>query len=110
MVTQQRLRATSFLQQAKETRAASASRLSTTAGAGTIRGVNVKPTPQQVAYVVAVAGVLAGAAGGYVRVTTPEAAQCAVDLADKTARLELTAEAMGACERALDLCAGGTKP
>lgn len=51
-----------------------------------------------------VLGVLAGAVGGYVRITTPEAAQCAVDLADAKARLELLTEAKDACKTALTVC------
>ena len=79
-------------------------RLSSPPGAGTLP--SVKPTPQHLAYAVAVVGALVGMAGGYLRVTTPEAAQCAVELADKAARLDLTTQAMGTCERALDLCSG----
>jgi len=63
--------------------------------------------PKTIAYIVAVAGALAGVAGGYLRVTTPEAAACAVALADKSARLELTEVAIEKCAAALDLCSGG---
>jgi hypothetical protein len=52
-------------------------------------------------------GLLAGAAGGYVNITTPEAAQCAVDLADARARLELLTEAKDACKEALGVCVKG---
>jgi hypothetical protein len=64
--------------------------------------------PKLVAYAVGVLGILAGAAGGYVKITTPEAAECERALADKGARLELTGEAMDACRKALDLCTGGS--
>jgi len=50
-------------------------------------------------------GILALAALGYVSITTPEAQQCAVDLADAKARLEMHAEIMKACKTALDECA-----
>lgn len=63
--------------------------------------------PKAVSYIVGVLGILAAAAMGYVKVTTPEAAQCAVDLADKSARLELTTQAMDSCSEALKLCSGG---
>lgn len=66
----------------------------------------MKLDPKLLAYVIGAVGVLAGAAGGYVRVTTPEAAECAVSLADKSARLELTGEAMDSCRKALELCGG----
>ena len=58
---------------------------------------------QIAAYVVGAIGILAGAAGGYVKITTPEAAECQVQLADKAARLELTERAVAACEKVLDL-------
>ena len=51
-------------------------------------------------------GVIALAAVGYLKITTPEALQCQVDLADRTARLELTTKAMLACEQVLDTCTG----
>lgn len=56
---------------------------------------------------VAAVGVLALAAAGYLQITTPEAAQCAVDLADARARLELLIEAKDACKAALKTCPGG---
>ncbi len=49
-------------------------------------------------------GVLGAAMTGYVRITTPEAAQCAVDLADAKARLELLAEVKDSCKDALKAC------
>jgi len=52
-----------------------------------------------------VLGILGLAAFGYVNITTPEAQQCAVDLADAKARLELHAEIMAACKTALEECA-----
>lgn len=54
---------------------------------------------------VGVLGVIGMAALGYVSITTPEAQQCAVDLADAKARLELHEEIMQACKTALDECA-----
>jgi hypothetical protein len=51
-------------------------------------------------------GLLALAATGYVNITTPEAQQCMVDLADAKARLELHTQAMDACKTALKTCAG----
>jgi adenosylcobinamide amidohydrolase len=44
--------------------------------------------------------------GSDVRMTTAEASACAVGLADKSARLELTEKALGTCSKAMDLCAG----
>lgn len=57
--------------------------------------------------VVALAVVLVGfrlAFGSGVFLQTEEARECAVELADKAARLELTDRAMTACAVALDLC------
>jgi hypothetical protein len=51
-------------------------------------------------------GILALAATGYVSITTPEAQQCMVDLADARARLELLTEAKDACKDALHSCVG----
>lgn len=62
--------------------------------------------------VVVVAVVLYGvklAFGSNVRMTTTEAADCAVSLSDKSARLELTEKALDATTKALDLCAGEKK-
>lgn len=50
-------------------------------------------------------GIMFAAAAGYVNITTPEAQQCAVDLADAKARLELHEEIMDACKAALEECA-----
>lgn len=69
----------------------------------------MKPSPQHISYAIALVGALFGMAGGYFRLTTPEAAECQVGLADKTARLELTEKAADACGKALELCAGGSK-
>lgn len=63
-------------------------------------------TPQAIAYAVAAVGILAGAAGGYVRVTTPAAAECEVALAVATTRLEACAPAVERCEAALDSITG----
>lgn len=61
----------------------------------------------------AAVGVLALAATGYVNITTPEAQQCAVDLAAAQARLELIEEAneslkdaASSCKDALKSCTG----
>lgn len=61
--------------------------------------------PKIILYGLAAVGLLAGTFAGYVKVTTPEAAQCAVDLADAKARLELLTEAKDACKTALSVCA-----
>jgi 16S rRNA G1207 methylase RsmC len=60
-------------------------------------------------------GVLALAVSGYVNITTPEAQQCAVDLAAAQARLELIEEAKeslkeatASCKSALKSCAGAS--
>lgn len=60
--------------------------------------------PKHISAGLAAIGLLALAATGYVNITTPEAQQCAVDLADARARLELHGEAMGACKTALKSC------
>jgi predicted aconitase len=51
-------------------------------------------------------GAIALAASGYLTVTTPEAQECAVQLADHKARLELLTEAKDACKVALSSCVG----
>ncbi len=48
--------------------------------------------------------ILVLAAAGAVKITTPEAAECAVDLADARARLELLTEVKDACKVALTSC------
>lgn len=53
-------------------------------------------------------GVIALAAAGYVQITTPEAAQCSVDLADARARLELLREVKDTCKAALTTACGGS--
>lgn len=65
---------------------------------------------KSVAYLLGAVGILAGAAGGYVKITTPEAAACEQQLADRNARLDLTEKAVAACEKALDHTTGGTAP
>lgn len=55
-------------------------------------------------------GIVALALAGYLKITTPEQVQCQVDLADKTARLDLTTKAMESCDEALDICTGASKP
>ena len=70
---------------------------------------NFAVNPKHVSAGLAAIGIVALALAGYVKITTPEQVQCQVDLADRSARLELTSEAMESCGKALDLCYG-TKP
>lgn len=65
------------------------------------------PDPRHMAAGLAAIGIVALAAAGYVKVTTPEAQQCAVDLADARARLELLVEVKDACKEALASCGEG---
>jgi hypothetical protein len=58
---------------------------------------------------VAVLGIMGMAAMGYVNIVTPEAQQCAVDLADAKARLELIAEAKNSLEAATATCKDALK-
>ena len=51
-------------------------------------------------------GVIALGAAGYLKVQTPEAAQCAVDLAATKARMEGLVEVRDACKTALEACQG----
>jgi len=51
-------------------------------------------------------GVIGASLAGYVTITTPKEAQCAIDLADSKARLELLTEAADACKPALEACLG----
>lgn len=60
--------------------------------------------PRYIGAGLAALGVMAGAAGGYLRVTTPEAAQCEVDLAKATTKLELYVEVKDSCKAALEDC------
>lgn len=60
--------------------------------------------PKYIGAGLAVLGILGGTAIGYVKITTPEAAQCAVDLADAKARLELLTEVKDTCKMALTAC------
>ncbi len=55
-------------------------------------------------------GIAAGVLGGYFSITTPEAQQCAVDLADARARLELLVEAKDTCKAALSTCIPSEEP
>jgi len=55
-------------------------------------------------------GMIALALAGYLKITTPEAVQCQVELADKTARLEMTDEAIAACRVALESCSAISSP
>jgi len=61
--------------------------------------------PKYIAAGVGVLGILGLAVTGYVRITTPEAAQCAVDLASTKARMEGLVEVKDACKTALSMCA-----
>lgn len=72
-------------------------------------------TKEQIAYGVGVLGILGMTASGYLTITTPEAQECQVSLADKSARLELTTtrldetlNAMDKCATALDALTGGS--
>jgi hypothetical protein len=68
---------------------------------------NVVPAafdPRAMGAGLATLGVIALAAAGYVTITTPQAQQCAIDLADARARLELLTEAKDACKEALMVC------
>ena len=49
-------------------------------------------------------GVMGAAAAGWVTIDTPEGKQCAIDLADASARLELYVEVADACKPALEAC------
>lgn len=51
-------------------------------------------------------GILAAASAGYLTITTPEAQECAIDLADAKARLELGEEIKDTCKIALKSCVG----
>lgn len=68
-----------------------------------------KIDPRHVGAGIAAIGIIAGAMGGYVTIMTPEAAQCAVDLADAKARLELLTEVKESCKTALASCAAAPK-
>jgi hypothetical protein len=67
-----------------------------------IAAVNLDP--KHVGAGLAALGVLAMAMAGYVTITTPEAQQCQIELADAKARLELLTEAKDACKDALNMC------
>jgi len=54
--------------------------------------------------VFAVIAILTAASAGYVTITTPDAQQCMIELADAKARLELLTEAKDACKDALAEC------
>lgn len=58
----------------------------------------------------AVLGVLGGAVVGYVKIQTPEAAKCAVDLSAAEARVEMLTEIKDTCKVALEGCAKGGTP
>lgn len=60
--------------------------------------------PRYVGAGLAALGVVAMTLAGYVTITTPQAQQCAIDLADARARLELLTEAKDACKEALQVC------
>ena len=66
----------------------------------------MKIDPKHISAGLAALGLLALAATGYVNITTPEAQECAVSLADAKARLELHSEVTGACKTALKSCIG----
>jgi hypothetical protein len=60
--------------------------------------------PKQIGAGLAAIGIIAGALGGYFHISTPEAAQCSIDLADAKARLELLSEVKESCKVALTTC------
>ena len=62
--------------------------------------------PKAIAAILGALAIGAGAATGLLKITTPEAAECSISLADKSARLELTTKAMESCSAALTLCSG----
>lgn len=66
--------------------------------------------PKHVGAGLAALGIAALAVSGYLKITTPEAAQCAVDLADARARLETLVEVKDSCKVALEACAKGGTP
>jgi|1_EtaG_2_1085319.scaffolds.fasta_scaffold76461_2 hypothetical protein len=55
---------------------------------------------------IGVIGVLGLATAGYIQITTPEHAQCSIELAGAEVRLELLTEATEACAPALETCLG----
>lgn len=63
--------------------------------------------PKTIALLAGAAAILVGAVAGVVKITTPEASECAVDLADARARVELLTEAKDACKAALSACTEG---
>ena len=62
--------------------------------------------PKALATLAAVVAAGAGLLGGKIIFTTPAEAECAVKLADRSARYEVQAEAIGECKKVLALCAG----
>jgi len=65
--------------------------------------------PKHIGAGLAAVGVIAMALAGYVTITTPEAQQCQIQLADAKARLELLTEAKDACKDALNAYLKPTK-
>jgi len=68
-----------------------------------------KPTPQQIGAILAAIGIFLSSVSGVLYVSTPEAQQCEVSLADAKARLELYTEVKNACKTALESCAKPTE-
>ena len=67
--------------------------------------------PKLIATGIAAIGLAAGAGAGLVKITTPEAAECAVNLADAKARVEMLNEIKDSCKVALESClTPGEKP
>jgi hypothetical protein len=66
------------------------------------------PDSKYISAGLAAIGAIALAAAGTLTITTPEAQECAVELADAKARLELLTEAKETCKAALTTCVGGT--
>lgn len=69
----------------------------------------LKLAPKQVGAGLAALGAMAMAASGALYISTPEAQECAVELARAEVRLELHADAMDLCEVALSSCNGDSK-
>lgn len=66
--------------------------------------------PRHIGSGLAALGLLALAAAGYVTITTPQAQQCAVDLAAAKVRIEYLTDAKDACKEALRVCVPSPYP
>lgn len=68
----------------------------------------MQPDMKTVGWGLTVLGIIGGAIIGWVKIQTPEAAQCAIDLAGTKVRLEMVTEIKDTCKTALEDCAEGT--